>query len=73
MFLNSEADNIENYIEAMEPRSVARGLVFLGGEVRGLFHKLQQAEVRSENQQLQLASYQQQLQKKSMQYGELKE
>ena len=73
MFLNSEADNIENYIEAMEPRSVARGLVFLGGEVRGLFHKLQQAEVRSEHQQLQLASYQQQLQKISVQYGELKE
>ena len=69
MFLNSEADNIENYIEAMEPRSVTRGLVFLGGEVRGLFHKLQQVEVRSEHQQLQLASYQQQLQKISVQYG----
>ena len=34
LFLNGEADNIVNFIEAIESRSIAWGFVTLGGEVR---------------------------------------
>ena len=72
LFLNDESDNIVNFIESIESRSIAKGFVTLGREVRALFHKLQQAEVRDEHQKLQLASFQQQLHKVSVQYRELK-
>jgi chromosome segregation ATPase len=73
LFLNDESDNIVNFIESIESRSIAKGFVTLGREVRALFHKLQQAEVCDEHQKVQLDSCQQQLHKVSMQYRELKE
>ena len=71
--LNSEADNLEAFLEVVSSRSIARGFVLFGSEIGGLSRELKEAEVREEHQKLQLASNQQQLQKISGQYRELKE
>ena len=73
MSLNSEADNLEVFFEVVSLRSIARGFELFGSEIGGLSRELKEAEVRLEHQKLKLASTEQQFQKISGQYRELKE
>jgi chromosome segregation ATPase len=73
LFLNSEADTLQAFFEVVSLRSIARGFVLFGSEIGGLSRELKEAEAHLEHQMLKLASTEQQVQKISGQYRELKE
>ena len=62
-----------SFFEVVSLRSIVRGFVLLGSEIGDLSGKLKEAEVHLEHQMLKLASTEQQVQKISRQYRELKE